>query len=90
MTLENKNLLQSERVRADQIDEQRCVAELRNELLTEMVAAEQVTTCPEKRSCVDRHSRYTSLTCLFTSLAAARICSLPELVLNHERSTEYR
>lgn len=41
--LEAKQSLDVERTRADRIDERRCVAELRNELLTEMVAAEQVT-----------------------------------------------
>lgn len=34
---------ESERLRADQIEEERSIAQLQNELLTEMVAAEQVT-----------------------------------------------
>lgn len=37
-------MVEEERLRADQLEEQKSFAELQNELLTEMVAAEQVTT----------------------------------------------
>ena len=42
LTLECERAVEEERVKADQIEEQKTVAELQNELLTEMVAAEQV------------------------------------------------
>lgn len=42
LALEHERAIEEERARAEQIEEQRSVAELRNELLTEMVAAEQV------------------------------------------------
>ena len=42
LTIECERAVEEERVRADEIEEQRTVAELQNELLTEMVAAEQV------------------------------------------------
>ena len=42
LTIECERAVEEERVRADDIEEQRTVAELQNELLTEMVAAEQV------------------------------------------------
>ena len=42
LTLERESALEEERARADQLEEQRSVAQLQNELLTEMVAAEQV------------------------------------------------
>lgn len=41
---EQEKELEAERARADQIEEERCVVQLQNELLTEMVAAEQVLT----------------------------------------------
>lgn len=42
LTLEREHAIEGERARADEVDEQRSVAQLQNELLTEMVAAEQV------------------------------------------------
>lgn len=42
LTLEREHAIEEERARADQLEEQRSVAQLQNELLTEMVAAEQV------------------------------------------------
>lgn len=38
----SETLIEEERARADQIEEQKSFAELQNELLTELVAAEQV------------------------------------------------
>lgn len=43
LTRERERAVEEERARSDQLEEQRSVAELQNELLTEMVAAEQVT-----------------------------------------------
>lgn len=40
--LERDRAVEEVRARADQLEEQRSVAQLQNELLTEMVAAEQV------------------------------------------------
>lgn len=42
LELERERAVEAERCRADQLEEQRSVAQLENELLTEMVAAEQV------------------------------------------------
>lgn len=42
LELERERAVEAERFRADQLEEQRSVAQLENELLTEMVAAEQV------------------------------------------------
>ena len=42
LELERERAVEEERCRADQLEEQRSVAQLQNELLTEMVAAEQV------------------------------------------------
>lgn len=42
LVLERERAVEEERARADQLEEQRSVAQLQNELLTEMVAAEQV------------------------------------------------
>ncbi|CAM9447460.1 unnamed protein product, partial [Hapterophycus canaliculatus] len=42
LVLEREEAVEEERVRADQLEEQKSVAQLQNELLTEMVAAEQV------------------------------------------------
>lgn len=39
---ERERVVEEERLRADQLEEQKSFVELQNELLTEMVAAEQV------------------------------------------------
>ncbi|CAB1096682.1 unnamed protein product [Ectocarpus sp. CCAP 1310/34] len=49
LVLERERAVEEERARADQLEEQRSVAQLQNELLTEMVAAEQVNVKLQER-----------------------------------------
>eukprot|EP00903_Cladosiphon_okamuranus_P011997 g11266.t1 len=49
LTLERERAVEEERTRSDQLEEQRSVAQLQNELLTEMVAAEQVNVKLQER-----------------------------------------